>query len=950
MHSVAPTENTDTNLDATRMEPTGSSINTVGGHRRHTGPVLIRGAQVGRYLILDSLGVGGMGEVFSAYDPQLDRRIALKLVKFGPNEDADNAKDRLLREAQALAKLSHPNVVAVYDAGTHGSKVFIAMEYVEGRTMRDWLSGVAERVHTPGHWREALGLMLQAGRGLAAAHAQGMVHRDFKPANVMVSEDGRVRVLDFGLARRFGEAELEPLPPSDDGPISVEQLVDSMDGNSGSRSSLRMQLTQTGMVMGTPAYMAPEQFFAGFIDERTDQFSFCVVLYRALFGVRPFVGDTFQELGRAVGQGQLQEMPKGSPVPKKIQAALRKGLSVTRDLRHPSMDALLAELEQSSGQSRRVAWLGSALVLAAGVTGAAIMGASEPSAPPPCAGAEVGLEGIWDDAHRTGMASAFAATQLPYAEDSRVAVERSLDEYTEHWVELRTQVCEATRVRGDQSEVLMDLRIGCLDGRLRDVNALTALLTEADADVVKNAALGAAQLPKLEDCTTVDRDASNLLEPEDPAMAEQVEQLRGLLAEARALGLAGKYAESLVRGEQALERARDVDYLPLRAEVAVLVAQVRERQMTPEPARAAFEEALYAAAASGHTLIEAQALTGMLSVLGMHLNETDAALHYGRYATAVLERLGDPPELHAAIALYRGNTYMGMAQLELALEQHRRAVELSDGVPAAERIHLAALNNVAAALGQQGHYRDAAEAFAKATALAEARVGPWHPVVGNHYNNLGVTYSRLDETTRAMTSLRRALEIYDKVLDPDHPEFGRAYHNLGVVQKALGDEEASYASYRKALEIKLRGLGPDHTSVALSSNNIGDALIDLGRPGEALPYIEDALRIWAKAHGEDSPNNIYGLVSLSQAYLALDRAEDAVEPIRTALRLAETGELDPVEIAKARFVAARALWRSEIDREEALELARRARREYDESDRPSKKELGEIDAWLARPR
>ncbi|MCA9709545.1 MAG: serine/threonine protein kinase, partial [Myxococcales bacterium] len=290
MGSVPPSQDiTSTDLEETRVTSTGRVAARHAGE--HSGPVLVRGAQVGRYLVIDPLGAGGMGEVFSAYDPQLDRRIALKLVRPSSREDARHTRERLLREAQALAKLSHPNVVAVYDAGTHGSRVFIAMEYVEGRTMRDWIAQTAKELEPGQRWREALALMVQAGRGLAAAHAQGLVHRDFKPANVMVSDDGRVRVLDFGLARRFGELSLD-----ESGPIDLEPRRESLDGTSGSRSSLSLQLTQTGMVMGTPSYMAPEQFYGGSIDERTDQFSFCVVLYRALFGERPFAGKTFEEL------------------------------------------------------------------------------------------------------------------------------------------------------------------------------------------------------------------------------------------------------------------------------------------------------------------------------------------------------------------------------------------------------------------------------------------------------------------------------------------------------------------------------------------------------------------------------------------------------------------------------------------------------------------------------
>ena len=944
MARVAPSrESTETDLGETRPITGSPSQPTTDLRNASTDLALRRGAQVSRYLIIDPIGSGGMGEVFSAYDPQLDRRIALKLVKLGPGEDTDNARDRLLREAQAMAKLSHPNVVAVYDAGTHGARVFIAMEYVEGRTMRDWLDEPAPIQAPSDRWPEALELMTQAGHGLAAAHDQGLVHRDFKPANIMVSDDGRVRVLDFGLARRFDELELVEREPAK----RPEPAPDLLDGPSGSRSSLSIPLTQTGVVMGTPSYMAPEQFFGGSIDERTDQFAFCVVLYRALFGDRPFLGDTFEELAKAVAQGKVQPIPRTTKVPRHVQAALHKGLSVDPQARHASMDDLLAILEHRPGWSRRrLGWI-AGVTLAAGLGGTWILGQAEPPPAPVCAGAEAKLAGIWDDTLRQAMATSFAATALPYAHDARIAAEQSLDRYAQHWVHRHTQICEATRVRGDQSEALMDLRIGCLDGGLRRVGALTQLFAAADAEVVEHAAQSAQALPLLDECTTLDRDALGLLRPDDATLAQRVEQIREDVAAAWALTSAGKYDDALRRIQPPLQAARHTEYQPVIAEAALTLGHIHARNLQAEPSAAAYEHALYAAAASGHTRIEARALIGLLSVVGTHPGQTEAALRYGNHAAAVLERLGAPPDLEAMVALHRGNTLMAANQLPPATEQFQRAIALAEDLPAAERVYLAALNNMAALQGRRGRYREAVALFEQALALTEARLGSWHPFVGQYHNNLGVTYSRLEDYGAATEHLARALAIYEEVLSPEHPERGRANHNLGVVQAAQGDIEAAYHSYRKALELKTRGLGPDHTSVALSANNVGDALIQLGRPAEAIPYVEDALRIWAQAQGEDDPGNVVSLVSLSEAHLALGRPDRAEPPIRRALRLAEGQEIDPVELAKARFVAARAIWRASSRRDEARALARRARQGYEASDRPSAAEIAQIDAWLA---
>lgn len=553
---------------------------------------------------------------------------------------------------------------------------------------------------------------------------------------------------------------------------------------------------------------------------------------------------------------------------------------------------------------------GTGALLLAGLGTAGLLGRQGERAPAPCQGAEAKLEGIWDDDRRAAVRAAFEATALPYAEDARVAVERALDEHLGRWVELRTEVCEATRVRGDQSEALMDLRIGCLDGKLRDVVALTEVLAQADADVVKNATNGAQQLPSPDECATLDRTASSLLRPDDPAVATEVEAARRGVARARARLASGKYEEALREVEAASERARATGYEPAIAEALVVEGQAHERRVAPELARTAYEEALYSAEATGHQHVEVEALLGLVSVVGLHEADTADALRYGRQAEAVIRHLGGPRPYQATLAVYRGNTLQVAAELEAAAVEYAEGAELAKDAPGAERTRLAALNNLAAVHGQQGRYREAAAAFRAALALAEAQGGKWHPNVGMCLNNLGVTDWRLGDNDRAMQHLRRALEIYERVLSPDNPELGRGYHNLGVVQKDLGDYEGARVSYERALQIKRAGLGPDHPTVATTANNLGDALIALGRAEDAIPYAEDAIRIWSTALGPDNPTIVLGYLTLGQAQLALERPEDAVVVLRKALALAEAGQIDPIEVVRVQLATAKAVWRS----------------------------------------
>ncbi len=268
---------------------------------------------VGRYIIRESVGAGGMGAVYAAYDPELDRTVAVKLLHAGVDEA------RLVREAKALAKLAHPNVITVHDVGTYVGGVFLAMEFVRGSTLKQWMRREARS------WRDVVSVFVDAGRGLAAAHASGLVHRDFKPDNVLIGDDGRVRVLDFGIA---GEVRKDARPTAPDLAGAVEDAP----------------LTMSGVLMGTPAYMAPEQFLGTDTDERTDQYGFSVALWEALYGARPYQADTIAALAYEVWCGTLPDV-RGRDVPAWLCRIVTRGLSSIPAQRYRSMNALLAEVD-----------------------------------------------------------------------------------------------------------------------------------------------------------------------------------------------------------------------------------------------------------------------------------------------------------------------------------------------------------------------------------------------------------------------------------------------------------------------------------------------------------------------------------------------------------------------------------------------------------------------------
>ena len=409
--------------DKTRGEPAHQT------DPQATGDAGLRaGDCIGRYVLISSVGQGGMGVVFLAYDPELDRKVALKLLKLG--KLGTTGKQRLLREAQALARLSHPNVVPVYDVGTVDEQAFVAMEYVEGQTLKRWLK-------TPRPWRDVLAVMRDAGRGLAAAHAAGLVHRDFKPDNVLIGADGRIRVVDFGLAREVEDLSnpsgVTPADRPDGRPVrEVRVPRRSGDGSRDEHHSLS-QVTRADQIIGTPAYMAPEQIANGACDDRADQFSFGVTFYEGLYRQRPHEvtdtidGDalaTIAEKRRHPARSAAAEPPRGSDVPAWVQRIVMRALAHDPIHRFPSMEALLGLLDKDPAVTRRRWATGAAMIVVLGL-GAVGFVRGQAAKRRLCDGAHDEVQKAWSAETRERVRQAFAGTNLAYADLASATLTRA---------------------------------------------------------------------------------------------------------------------------------------------------------------------------------------------------------------------------------------------------------------------------------------------------------------------------------------------------------------------------------------------------------------------------------------------------------------------------------------------------------------------------------------------
>jgi serine/threonine protein kinase/tetratricopeptide (TPR) repeat protein len=533
------------------------------------------GDQLGRYTILETMGVGGMGVVYAAHDRDLDRAVAIKLLR--TSSDADLARARLLREARAMARLRHPNVVTVYEAGAIGERVFVAMELVEGATIGEWLAAGGR----PRTWREVLRVYLAAGRGLAEAHAAGLVHRDFKPSNVLVDRDGRVVVTDFGLARQAGDAAQPVVSAtatpggaspslSSGGVVSLGGVLASLDAGpawaGASKGDLdsasgggpdEHSLTRTGAVLGTPAYMAPEQHRGSLADARSDQFSFCVALYEGLYGHRPFRGHSSASLHAAIVQGRIAPPRKraGQLVPQRVRRILLRGLRANPDERFPSMPALLAALERVARPWSRPLLVAGGAVLASVAALLIVLGVRDDSAVArDCAAS---LDGTWDRDVAAGVRAALLRT--PGGGDVFAALAARLDAGRRAWLDARADICASERRAPDPWS--FHHRMGCLLDYRQQLAALTELVRAADAQVLDFAVSAASELPDPGRCVDLVPEHPRIAlddHPAAPARTDAAERVRAELAQAAAAYQVAKLQRAIDLATSALAGAREL--------------------------------------------------------------------------------------------------------------------------------------------------------------------------------------------------------------------------------------------------------------------------------------------------------------------------------------------------------------------------------------------------------
>ena len=851
--------------------------------RRLLGELDAEPPRLAHYYLLETLGSGAMGVVFAAYDPDLDRKVAIKLLRAGP--DDSHGRQRLQREARALARLTHPNVVTVHGIGVQDGQPWVAMEFVSGSDLRQWL-GERERP-----WEEVLEVFVAAARGLAAAHSADVVHRDFKPANVLIGDDGVPRVADFGLARPAGMEDVEKEP--DDSLSSHESL------RSASGADWRNEaLTRTRGMVGTPVYMAPEQYLSSDVGPAADQFAFFVSLYEGVYGTLPFSNDELLALVEAKASGTIAEPPRDSKVPRWLHRIILRGLAAKPEDRFASMDAVIAEIESARRRAKGGGWrlwVGAIAIagVAAGIGGR--LSSAEPSsisAAESCANAGAPIEDVWAN-RRDAIQTAVLDTDLPYAEDSWGWIDREMSTVAEAWGTARLQVCVA-ELEGTMTADIAQRRLHCLEDKLANATAVTNLFARADADILSATDRLLARLGNPEECMGDGPLQSMTLRPADPQARERGDAVMGRIVNLHALRLAGKREEAKTE-TNALRESLDDDLEPLvRAELQ------RVLSLAINPAKPEHGKLLRGALADA---IRARADRLAIMVyydLGIHeatLGRPGRAIQYYELGLATADRVDTVAErlgtewsfvavLRPALETVLGVALRDHGKVEDALVHLHRGAELAGKIRNSTFtfVPMEAYNNYAEGLRVTGSYAEALDYYDRAIQIGRETMGMQHPQVGQVLNNRGAAFVDLGRYEDARRDLELGREIKRTRVGENHPDVALLDYNLSLIDINTGNPERARTTLERVRNVWEKRLPENHPFRPAALMSMGTAARHAGDVEEALTLVTEARATLRKLVG-DRPDLLVATADAEYALtlVAAGRADEAVKAANDAV-------------------------------------------------------------------
>lgn len=725
----------------------------------------ISGVALSRYLTIERLGAGAMGVVLRAYDPRLRREVALKLLH--QQENADPAAEaRMLREAQSMAQLSHPNVVGIYDAETTERGVMIAMELVAGVPLDRWLE------EQPRTYPEVLAVFLQAGAGLVAAHAAGLIHRDFKPANVFMGSEvdgaaGRVRVGDFGLARETGLARTDQRAPE----------------------SPELELTAAGSIMGTPVYMAPEQHMGQPADERADQFAFCVSLWEAIHGERPFEGGSVFALAYAKQNGVLR--PPKAKIPAPIQAAITRGLATDPDERWPDLASLLLQLQPPRRRWGAVA-LGLSSTIAVAATAFALSSETITPREAQCAAAEEQLTEIWSEPTRDEVEAKSGAP---------LRLLTSLDAYTQQLRDKYETTCDAEPALDD---LQFDTIMSCLDSRARRVQSVAELLRTTPISEGKRVDKLIDSLTPIDRCASAQKAEVRQLLPDDPQRRATVLELRAEVTRVKELNEGGDLSAAIVASDAVVARAETLGFRPILANALFTRSSLAKAENRYDDAATFLHRVLELRLSIGDHeggIAAAMQLVYVRGVLQDHYDEADG---WAAVARGLMGTTDIGPVRRGWFFNHTGASMNARGEPEAALEPLERAVlELSQGLGAEHRSVADPLSHLANALLKLGRDSDALTSSKRALELRTGHYRPDSAEIETARIHLALAQSGTGAPEEALRTLDAALQA----IVPEADTAGRQaalWDHIAEVHTRSGDSTEADEARRQASALRAR--------------------------------------------------------------------------------------------------------------------------------------------------
>lgn len=952
---LATTEPTRPNVTAERVSETGC---------------VARGACVGRFVLLEEVGSGGGGEVWRAFDPELDRTIAIKLLHGTPRG--------IVSEAQALAQVSHPNVARIHDVGTvqlDRLYTFLAVEFVEGPTLADHCRRLREE---GGQARQIVRTFLLLGRGLAAVHDEGLVHRDVKPANALLNPQGEPVLVDFGLAQ-----------PQEGGEPSMA-------------------------VAGTLGYMAPEQHRGMVVTAASDTYSFCVALWEALVGRLPFGGDSRGELLAAKLSG-LEDDAVPRSIPRRVARVLMRGLHPDASRRFSDTRRLLRELERANAPRR---W--PALLLGGTVVGSAFVFIAASSSADPC---QVEMTESWSDARRASVSNAMLGVDVPYGRNVTRSTVAELDRWADSWVASHRAVCQAARTRGESDRDTYSLQTECYVRMRSRFDAVVDGLTRNDAAAVDvaNEVVASLQEPALcEDGAGLR--AAGGFEPPSVADASAATRIRHWIDTAEVQRAMGNLDEA----ERVLAQASAAPgSSPHRqASLEVVAGSIALAREDHERAEAKFRRGLTFALEAGDWALVHETTVALLDLVGSHLGRTDEALRYREFAEGLVEggwqarfdtlvalggvyrRAGKvseaqrayedalsvvqgergPKSLESATVYSELGVLLAKSKPQRSIELAQRAYEirgaiLGEGHPEVIRAQIRLGWSLAAAgrLSEQltilaeaeksvpkGTPQEAEVAHAMGGMLSHVgRCDEAEPHVlravelgGGGQGDLdlrGATYlfhlaslrecqGRFEE---AQTHAERVLKARTRILGPTHVEVALAMDLVARIVLNRGDVAAGVALHRRSLDVLTQAVGEEHLDVAAAKAGLGSVLRATGDSEEAETYLRAALATYAETIGLEQPAALFASMNLADTLLDLGKVDEAVERARFSWKHMSSNPLTPlVHRGHASFVLALALWAAEDEggRREAVNYANAAIANFEQAG--SVERVVQVRSWL----